>query len=143
MADEKSESNLVEHARHELELIEEDPKTIEGYIRVVKAFSNMGHSGVSASIAIPVILDLLSFKNLSPLTDDPNEWMRHTPDRWDGENHIWQNVRRGEAFSTDGGKTYYLLSEGVRDRFTDALVYPTHTSEKSRYIEEKSDPTLD
>lgn len=107
-------SNLVDHARHELTLIGEDPDTIDGLLRCVQAFADMGHSGGSASIAIPMLNALLRYENLSPLTNDPAEWIQHSPDMWDGVNGVWQNRRRSEAFSTDGGKTYYLLSEEPR-----------------------------
>lgn len=100
------ESNLIKHARRELELIGEDPETIQGYLRVVQAFADMGHSGGSASVAIPVLTALFSFENLAPLTDNPDEWIQH-------ENSLWQNVRNSEAFSKDGGKTFYLLSERI------------------------------
>lgn len=105
-------SNLVEHARRELELIGEDPEVIAGYIKVFEAFSDMGHSGGSASVAIPVINELLQWKNLKPLTDDPEEWI-HIADEISGSENVYQNNRNSEAFSHDGGKTYYLLSEGA------------------------------
>ena len=108
-------SNLVDHARRELELIGEEPETVEGYIRVIQAFADMGHSGGSASVAIPTLERLMSYKNLSPLTDDPAEWFFHDAEMWDGKNGVWQNLRNSEAFSHDGGKTYYLLSEGAHD----------------------------
>lgn len=104
----KRPSNLVSHAKKELESIGEEPETIKGYLKVIQAFADMGHSGGSASIAIPVIHELLQFKNLAQLTNDPNEWLFVSDD-------IWQNLRNYEAFSNDGGKTYYLLSEGGND----------------------------
>lgn len=99
-------SNLVNHARRELTRIGEESETIEDYIRVIQAFADMGHSGGSASVAIPVINELLQFKNLSPLTDDSDEWMEV-----DLGGRAWQSRRNPEVFSTDGGKTHYLLSE--------------------------------
>lgn len=107
----RPQSNMVDHARRELEKIGEEPETIAWYLEVIQAFVNYGHSGGSASVCIPVINELLLQKNLSPLTNDPKEWMHHDcvvfpPDG------IWQNIRNGEAFSNDGGETYYLLSEG-------------------------------
>lgn len=107
----KRESNLVTHARRELELIGEEPETIDWYLRVVKEFSSYGHSGGSMSVAIPTLQALLCFQNLSPLTRNPDEWMFISEDLWGDTNGIWQNVRNGEAFSNDGGITYYLLSE--------------------------------
>lgn len=106
-------SELVDHARSELELIGEDPDVIEGYLKVIQAFADMNHSGGSAMVAIPVIHELLQFNNLSPLTDDESEWQFIAEDMAGREGGIWQNRRRSEAFSHDGGKTYYLLSEGA------------------------------
>jgi hypothetical protein len=117
-------SNLVEHARRELELVGEDQETIDGLLRVVQAFSDMGHSGGSASVAIPMLNELLSYRNLMPLTDDPSEWFHHGEDVAGRPGGVWQNIRNSEAFSNDGGKTYYLLSEGGNDMKRE----PLHTS---------------
>ena len=106
-------SNLVDHARRELAIIGEEPETIDGYLKVIQAFADMGHSGGSASVAISVIHALLQFKNLSPLTTHAADWFHHTAEAWGEPGGIWQNKRNGEAFSRDGGKTYYLLSERV------------------------------
>lgn len=118
-------SNLVRHARRELALLGEEQETIEGYLNVVKAFAAMNHCGGSASVAIPVINQLLQFKNLTPLTDDSDEWVHHTQEVWGAPGGIWQNIRNSEAFSSDGGKTYYLLSE--RDNAPEPIM---HESEK-------------
>lgn len=118
------DSNLVNHARRELQILGEDEDTIEGYLRVIQAFADMGHSGGSAFIAIPTINELLQFKNLKPLTNDPTEWMFHDNGTFPPSG-VWQNTRNGEAFSHDGGKTYYLLSEGGNDKNPE----PLHTSE--------------
>ncbi|MFE9491474.1 hypothetical protein ACFYNF_34395 [Streptomyces sp. NPDC006641] len=106
----KVESNLVTHARRELRLLGEDPDTIRGLCNVVQAFADMGHSGSSAHFATQYLERLLRYQPLTELTDDPSEWIdRHaegmTP------TPLWQSRRNSEAFSTDGGKTYTLLSE--------------------------------
>ena len=103
-------SNLVEHARRELVLIGEDPMTISGYLDVIQAFADMGHSGGSAPIMIANLTKLLYFKPLSALTDNPDEWMNVSAMSGQDTN-LWQSVRDPECFSTDGGKTYYCLSE--------------------------------
>lgn len=109
-------SNLVEHAKRELTRVESDQWFIDGMVKTVQAFADMGHSGGSASIAIPMLNDLLQFKNLSSLTDDPDEWEDRTALTATPDMSLWQNKRNSEAFSLDGGKTYYLLSEnGGRD----------------------------
>lgn len=120
-----SESNLVKHAEHELNLIGEEPEVIEGYLKVVRAFADMGHSGGSAMVAIPVLNKLLQYQPLYPLTDDPEEWYYHDETIWGAPGGIWQNKRNGEAFSTDGGKTYTLLSDRDKPK-------PIHTSAKRK-----------
>ena len=98
------ESQLVAHARRELALLETDPWMIEGVVKVIKTFAEMGQSGGSAEWAIWAINELLRFNNLTPLTNDPAEWMDVGP-------NVWQSKRNSEAFSNDGGVTHYLLSE--------------------------------
>lgn len=114
-----NESNLVKHARRELAIVnmraqpgdEYSQEDIDGFIKVIQAFADMGHSGGSAPFAIGIISDLLQFKPLAPLTDNPDEWYFHGEERWGEKGGVWQNKRHGEAFSHDGGKSYYLLSE--------------------------------
>lgn len=68
---------------------------------LVDVFVEQGHSGASASIVIDILRRVLAFEPLSPLTDDPAEWMEVA----DG---LWQSRRQAQAFSQDGGKTYRL-----------------------------------
>ena len=103
-------SNLTDHARRELVLIGEEPATIEWYCSVIDKFSEFGHSGGSASVAIPTLNKLLQYQNLSALTDDPKDWLDVGPYSADGS-PLWQSRRRAEAFSEDGGQTYYLVEE--------------------------------
>lgn len=119
-------SNLVDHAHRELEIIYkgEDPWFVDGCIKVIQAFADMGHSGGSASVAIPTINDLLQFKNLTPLTDNPDEWIYYDENVWGKKGGIWQNRRNSKAFSNDEGKTYYLISEDGNDKHRG----PMHTS---------------
>ena len=105
--------SLVEHAKRELDLIpEEDEEFKAAILNAVKAFSAYGHSGSSAWVGIHVLSDLLQFRNLSPLTNDPDEWM-HISEDVSGMPNLWQSKRNSEAFSNNGGKTFYLLSEGA------------------------------
>ena len=119
------ESNLVRHARHELRLIGEDPATIRGLAKVVQAFADMGHSGTSAHFATQYLERLLRFQPLSDLTTDPAEWIdRHAEGMT--TTPLWQSRRNSEAFPTDGGKTYYLLSE--QEAAGDIATTPLHRS---------------
>lgn len=98
--------SLVDHAKRELALAGNDDEFNNCIIKAVDAFASYGHSGGSASVGIHILHDLLQFKNLTPLTDNPVEWN-------EVGTGIWQSNRNSEAFSKDGGKTYYLLSEGA------------------------------
>ena len=117
------ESNLVKHAKRELELLGEEQEVVDAYMKIVKIFSDMGHSGSSGFIYIRTLNRLLLFENLTGLTDDPDEWFHHTEEVWGEPGGIWQNVRNGEAFSSDGGKTYTLMSDDK-----DPKKRPLHTS---------------
>lgn len=118
--------NLVEHARRELALVETDQDFIKSIIAAVRGFSTYGHSGGSHSAGLALLNDLLQFKNLSPLTNNPDEWMQ-IAEEVAGPN-IWQSKRNPEAFSQDGGKTYYLLSEGA----TQDNPQPIHHTENGK-----------
>lgn len=100
------ESPLVEHARRELNLIGEEPQTIEWYLSVVRAFAAYRHSGGSASVAIPTLSRLLSFRPLAELTSDPAEWIDRSSimnEPW------WQNLRDSRAMSRNGGKDWWYV----------------------------------
>jgi hypothetical protein len=117
------ESNLVAHARRELERIGEEPDTIDWYLSVVHAFIAFGHSGGSAAVMLPVLERLLRFKPLSELTDDPAEWLDVSGVSgrpW------WQNVRDSRAMSHDGGITYWMVHEADAAGGSDAA--PVHRS---------------
>lgn len=107
----EDDSQLVQHAIRELALVDNDKAFNDCIINAVREFAKYGHSGGSAGVAIHILNDLLQFQNLSPLTDDPDEWML-IEEAIAGPN-CWQSRRNPEAFSNDGGKTYYLLSEGA------------------------------
>jgi hypothetical protein len=107
--------NLVEHARRELELsgdLAEQPEYAESILAAVAGFASYdGHSGASALAAVEQLGKLLRFEALSPLTDSPAEWV-HVAEQ--SGFPLWQSRRNSQAFSTDSGKSYYLLEE--RDR---------------------------
>lgn len=104
--------SLVEHAQRELELsgqAAEDPAYAQSIVAAVAAFASYGgHSGGSAMLAIEQLHRLLKFEPLSPLTDDPAEWVDRTAE---SGTPMWQNVRHGRAFSHDAGKTYWLVDD--------------------------------
>lgn len=109
----KPESNLVAHARRELELVGEDPSIIADCLKVVQAFADMGHSGSSAFFFTDAFTKLFSYGVLSPLTNNPEEWYFHGEDFGGGPDGVWQNIRGSSCFSNDGGLTFYDLNEIV------------------------------
>lgn len=106
--------SLVDHAERELELsgygAEYDGMIGETVMELVKVFANQGHSGFSAMQTAAIFNELAQFKPLGPLTDSSEEWM----DLTDYESGLYQNRRRPDAFSYDGGKTYYLVDDEPR-----------------------------
>lgn len=104
---------LVEHAQRELELtgwFKDDPHSAEAMLGAVREFAKGGWSGGSAPFGVHIVSQLLEYKPLSPLTADPAEW-NHISEAMAGQPDLWQSQRRPDAFSNDGGKTYYLLDE--------------------------------
>ena len=103
--------SLLTHAENEMKLIGLDKKEsdydgmlYEAIMKMIKVFADEGHSGFSAMKTLAIFDTLARFKPLSPLTNDPEEWMEV------GEK-MWQNKRDSECFSVDGGQTYYKLDD--------------------------------
>jgi hypothetical protein len=103
---------LLEHAQHELDLIgmvdngdETDRNTImrKHILTMVAVFSVEGHSGFSASYAISLLTRLLSYKPLSPLTGEDDEWMDVSSY---GITKMLQNKRKSSVFKDGDGKAY-------------------------------------
>lgn len=130
----EEESNLVRHARRELEALGNGPEIDDHVIEMVKIFSAAGHSGYSGFYTIGLLERLLRFENLTELTDNPDEWYYHDYSLSGWKKGIYQNIRNGEAFSFDGGKTYYLTSETRRGR------HVWHLTRKEKQVAIKHKP---
>jgi hypothetical protein len=110
-------SNLLDHAKTELRLAGHLNTAVGEVILPLVALACVqmdqdsgGSADARISIyreAFPLLINLLRFKPISELTDDPSEWMDHEHDN-PGR---WQNKRAGSCFSSDGGKTYYDIDE--------------------------------
>lgn len=103
--------NVREHAIREMKLagVDEDiygDMTSKAVLKMIDAFESEGHSGMSASLVLSIFNRVIDFGNLTPLTNDPDEWHDHGR-----ENGRWQNKRNSSAFSTDQGRSYYLVDE--------------------------------
>ena len=104
-------SNLRDHAEREMKLAGVDNDIYgdlvsKAVLELIDTFAKQGHSGMSGALVLSIFNQVVDFKNLTPLTNDPEEWQFHNYVR-----PLWQNRRCSEAFSYDGGKTYYLNSE--------------------------------
>jgi hypothetical protein len=118
--DEKT-SNLYQHAKHELQLAGMFDKDSdyngmlgEAALEVVKIFAKQGHSGGSAAITIGMLEKLLRFETLTPITDNPGDWVNvveHYGADKGFDTSLWQCKRNPALFSTDGGKTYYHVDK--------------------------------
>jgi len=91
-------SNLVEHAKKELELaglLDKDSDYAgqmgEAVLKMIQAFAAEGHSGGSAQMAIQIFETLVRFQPLAPLTGADDEWFDHG-------NGVFQNKRLGSVF---------------------------------------------
>lgn len=112
-------SNLIKHAEEELKragLFDKD-SDYDGMIapsvmKMIEVFSAKGHSGMSASITLQIFNRLANFKTLTPITDDPSEWMDVSEY---GPSPAFQNRRDSTCFSTDGGKTHYSIDDPKRE----------------------------
>lgn len=105
-------SGLVAHARRELARVNEHPEYVRSLLAAVEGFASFdGHSGGSHFLAVEQLQALLLFRNLTPLTDDPGEWIDRSPE---SGYPLWQSRRNLEAFSSDGGRTYTVVSGDPR-----------------------------
>ena len=99
-------SPLEEHVRRELEKIDL-PEEVKTNIRIIiSLYSAYGYFGRTEHEVAEKIMSLVKFKNLSPLTDDPEEWEQM-------QEGLWTNRRNGRAFSQNGGKTFYYTGGGA------------------------------
>jgi hypothetical protein len=118
-------SNLINYAESELSRIgmgadttDEMNKAMHDHIiTMVKAFSDEGHSGMSAGYALSILKKVLAYEPLTPLTGEDSEWtevgggvfqnkrcsrvFKHA-DRFDGQAYDIN----GKVFVDEGGAAY-------------------------------------
>lgn len=135
-------SNLLEHAKRELDLVgmtadndeELNRMMREHILTMVEVFSNEGHSGFSANYAINILSKLLKFEPISPLTGEDSEWTALDY----GDDMKWQNNRLSRVFKGADGRAYDI--EGTvfyewveRELEPDEEGYPGIKRYKSHY----------
>jgi hypothetical protein len=108
-------------AGYKLEPIDENDPSDEKYVQrigncvyeICKLFAEQGHSGLSASITLQLLDELLVKGNtLSSLTNNPDEWMDVT--EMSGYK-LHQSKRKFSCFSDDNLNTYYDTNDENRE----------------------------
>ena len=114
-------SNLIAHAEEEMRragLYDADADyggmIPEAVMKLVRALASDGHSGGSHGITMAIFNQVANFKTLTPITNDPTEWVNVSEYCGNDSKPVWQNRRDGTNFSNDGGKTYYNIDEKGR-----------------------------
>lgn len=115
----EAESNLVSHARRELEILEaqaakdvEDPvgslkmqkQMTCDVLRVLEVIGDTGQSGGSIGYFLNLVHRLAMQQNVAPLIGDESEWFYHGVEMGD----MIQNIRNGAVFKDADGRAYYL-----------------------------------
>jgi len=72
-------------------------------MKMIEQFSEEGHSGFSASMAISMFERLARFEPLSPLTGKPDEWNEVAEGQWQNRrcSHVFKDAD-GRAYDMDG-----------------------------------------
>jgi hypothetical protein len=98
-------SSLVDHAKRELEAAGYFDKASDyngmlgkDVLKLIKVFSDQGHSGFSAGIVSNLFNKLSRFQPLLPLTGKDDEWV-------EVDNGVFQNNRASHVFK-ENGKVY-------------------------------------
>lgn len=141
-------SRLIDHAHRELELLLPDanaeaalygPSFIKAAIMpMIGVFAASGHSGGSAETVLPLLAKLLRGENLTPITDDAQDWVDMTA-MGDPLSPMWQCRRNSSFISGDAGRTYWDVNEQTGN----GIIRKFHISDNSQQPKEfyHQDPT--
>ena len=118
----QEKSNLETHAENEMRLagLYDKDSDYGGMIpdavmKMVRAHSEEGHSGGSHSLVMAIFNKVINFQNLTPITNDPQEWMDVADYAGPQNPAVWQSRRNPSLFSNDSGKTYYSIDDEKRE----------------------------
>lgn len=114
--------NELRLAGYKLEPVTNEEWTDDDYVQSVgnsvyetlKTFISHDHSGLSAQCAIIMITRLLHGGTLTPITNDPSEWINcsnYYKEEYKEGVGLWQSKRDTSCFSDDNLKTYYDIDE--------------------------------
>ena len=106
-------SALGDHARREFEQIGVTPAVADVLVQLVEVFVNWAELPGNTVTPIKTMSLILNQRPLSPLTDNPREWVR-VGDMLvvGGTMGLWQNIRDPRAHSNNAGANYWLIEPG-------------------------------
>lgn len=107
-------SNLVEHAKIELELaglLSEESDfyggmTGKSVLELMEVFSKQGHSGMSAPLVADLFKKLANYEPLQPITGKDEEWNDISEMMGEKNTEYFQNKRKSGLFKKNGIITY-------------------------------------
>lgn len=137
----EEESNLIKHAKQELELVgyrfdgSDDPmneQMAENILELIQTFAKQGHSGFSAPYCLETARKLMLYEPLKPLTGEDWEWVDVSEAA--GET-LYQNKRCSRVFKDGQGDAFDI--EGYIFREPSGVTYTAHGTDRDskRYIE--------
>lgn len=114
----KQESNLVKHARYELELAgyfkengDIDELMANDVLELINVFSKQGHSGFSAPHCIQLFKQLANYEIITPLTGKDDEW-----------NDI-SGINGGEMYQNNRDSRVFKNGRFMKAYFIEAIVF--------------------
>jgi len=141
------DSNLLQHARRELQILgydldqkEEDPNKwiVENVLELLTVFAKQGHSGSSAPYCIDVFATLANFRPLTPLQGTDDEWVSTYSTDGTLQNkrcsHIFKS-KNGVAYNIEGYVFYHWIERPLCE---DEDGYPGITRFKSHFTSNMS-----
>lgn len=108
------DSNLVHHARFELDRINElgergayGGMVGQAALDLIRVLASQGHSGGSVGMTLGLFERLARFDVLSELTAHPGEWREVPEEMRPGAQRTWQSTRKPSVFWREGEATWY------------------------------------
>lgn len=108
-------AELTVHIVNELTLLGSDEETIEKFLKIVRLIDEIDSSSGPPFKFLNSYRRLIKEKNLTPLSDDAEEWEPIENVSEDYPDGLWASRRNKEAFSEDGGRTYFLIVDVVEN----------------------------
>lgn len=110
MTDKVQGEIVLDHAKRELKTLGADEDMIQIFVKTIEKILEVEGYPLDRAETNSWLGDLLNLKLLSPITEDPAEWV--LDDGYGTE--TWGNLRDPNCLSHDGGVTYYSTKDKYR-----------------------------